>query len=222
LKRGRCADCTPARLSDRLPRACAAAGFPLSTVGSLLSYPPRVVPGRDDILEPAPDRTSTERDRTRIAVSKHGYKFLLVAVGLLFIGISALVAVGCLSDHLSSLSLSKLESQAQQSTIARVVINGTTADVTDSHGRRWQTELPTDSGAVAEKLTMAGVDVTYGQARGGTSLALSLLPSVLLVGLLGAGFFFMRRTNQARHAAHVVRPVESSPGHGAACRRHVQ
>jgi hypothetical protein len=79
---------------------------------ALVAYPPRVVPGRDDILEPAPDRTSAERDRTRKAVSKHGYKFLLVAVGLLFIGISALVAVGCLSDHPSSLSLSKLESQA--------------------------------------------------------------------------------------------------------------
>src|SRR5438105_8262005 len=185
-----CASLRP--LAARLRRC----RFPPIDSGSLLSYPPRVVPGRDDILEPAPDRTSTERDRTRNAVSKHGYKLLLVAVGLLFIGISALVAVGCLSGHPSSLSLSKLESQARQGTIARVVINGTTADVTDSHGRVWQTELPTDSGAVAEKLTMAGVDVTYGQAGGGTSLALSLLPSVLLVGLLGAGFFFMRRTNQ--------------------------
>src|SRR2546423_14605129 len=108
-----CASLRP--LAARLRRC----RFPPIDSGSLLSYPPRVVPGRDDILEPAPDRTSTERDRTRNAVSKHGNKLLLVAVGLLFIGISALVPAGGLSGHPSALGLGNLGSQPRQATIAR-------------------------------------------------------------------------------------------------------
>jgi cell division protease FtsH len=128
-------------------------------------------------------------------VSKRGYKALLIAAGLLLVGVFALGAIICMSNPPPNLSLSKLETEAQQGGITHVVITGTTADVTDSHGRVWQTQLPADSGAVAEKLTTAGVDVTYQQGAGGAALALSLLPTLLLAGLLVGAFFFLRRTN---------------------------
>jgi cell division protease FtsH len=120
---------------------------------------------------------------------------LLLAAGLALTGIAALAAVVCLSAPPPSLSLSKLETEAQQGSISQVVITGTTADATDSRGRMWQTELPPDSSAVAQNLTAAGVDVTYHQDGGGTSVAVSVLPTLLLAGLLGTAFFFLRRSN---------------------------
>jgi hypothetical protein len=57
-------------------------------------------------------------------VSKRGYTTLLLAACLLLIGIAALGTIICLSAPPASLSLSKLETEAQQGAISDVVITG--------------------------------------------------------------------------------------------------
>jgi cell division protease FtsH len=129
-------------------------------------------------------------------VIKRTYRPLLIAaVGLLLAGIAGLGFIFSSSAQPPEWSLTKLEAEAAQGAVSHVVITGTTAETTDSQGRIWETRLPTDSAPVADKLAAAGVDVTYQATEGRMSLALSLLPTLLLLGLVVGGFFLLKRTN---------------------------
>ena len=84
---------------------------------------------------------------------KRTYRPLLIAtVGLLLAGIAGLGFIFSSSAQPPEWSLTKLEAEAAQGAVAHVVITGTTAETTDSQGHIWETQLPTDSAPVADKL----------------------------------------------------------------------
>ena len=122
------------------------------------------------------------------------YFYLLL---LLVVGGLILIRSMTGSQQTPTLSYSSLLTEAQTAHITSLTIDGSQGTAVDRAGRHLTVQLPASTAQLAQQLTLDGVDVSY-QSSGGTLgyLIASLLPSLILLLLIGGFMFYILRQSQ--------------------------
>jgi cell division protease FtsH len=92
----------------------------------------------------------------------------------------------------AQLSYSQLFQEAGGGQVKAVLVNGSEATVTDSKGRQYSVQLPSDTSGLAQQLTADGVNVTY-QAAGGSAWLQLLVAALPILLMVGVGWWLLRR-----------------------------
>jgi cell division protease FtsH len=119
---------------------------------------------------------------------------IVLCVGLVAASVlGALAVVSLTGPQVGTWSYSQLLNQARTGQVSAVIITSGSAQATDTHGHRYDIQLPADTSQMAEALRTDGVDVNFenGDLAATLQRALPFLFVVPLLGLLG--YFAIQR-----------------------------
>jgi cell division protease FtsH len=118
-------------------------------------------------------------------------------VGVAFLGLMIVMLLNLQGQQQQpgQWSYSQLVAQADAGKVKQVTINGTSAVATARNGKTYDVTLPDQTATLASQLAQDGVDVQY-QDQGFLSALGSLLPTLLILGAMGALFWWMYRGAQ--------------------------